>query len=283
MRFLHDVKNSLYNPAYYATLRERSLGRSFKYFFGLSAALALAMAFFLGLELAPLFSATNLRKLVDYFPAELTLTLKSGMVSTNVEEPYFIKTEEMLGKKGEHENLAVIDTKTEFSRELLRSYDTYALIGRDFLATEKSRNQLQVMDTEGLPDLTLNRDTLLSWANLIGSRYSAISLGLFAALFLAFFGSFAVKLVWFLVLALIILLFGRVKQVALSYKQAYQLALHATTVPFVIAAIFTTTGTSEPFLFFYSLLLLIIVFMNLKRAELPPTPTPTVPSTVVQD
>lgn len=273
MRFLHDVKNSLYNPAFYAGLRERSLGASFKYFFALVAILAFVLAFVLGSQLSPLFSAASLKQLVGYYPAELALTLKGGVISTNVAEPYIIKDPVGFWKESGHANFVVIDTKSEFSRELFQKYDTSVLIGKDFVVNGKSRSQFEFTDVSRMPDFTLNQERLLHWADVIGNRHLLLSLCLFAILYLSFFGFFTFKLLWLLVLALLVLLIAKIKKVPLSYKESFKVTLHAATVPLILIAIFIIGGRAEPFLFFYSLILLVIAFVNLKRLEQSPTPS----------
>lgn len=269
MSFLHNIKNSCYNPAFYAALRERTLGSSFKYFFSFVAILAFILAFVLGSGLAPAFSSENLRKLVALYPAELTLTVKGGLVSTNVVLPYSVKAGAEIAEKSGHGNLAVIDTEHDFSQELFRQYDSIVWIGRNFVASAKNRSQVELTDMSRAPDFALDQARLLRWADLIGSHHLALSLGLFAALFLSFYGFFVFKLLWLAILALVILSLGKVKKVSLSYRNSFQIALHAATVPLILDAVFVLNGLGEPFLFFYSLIVLVIVFVNLKGSPYP--------------
>src|SRR3989344_1396928 len=232
MNFLNNIKSSLYNPQFYASLKERSLGYSFKYFFFLVTILSFLLAFVWGSILAPLFSGENLKKLVDYYPVELTVAIKGGIISSNVTEPYIIKVGSALSKENDHVNIVVIDTKNAFSLELFKKYDTSVWIGRDFVVSSKNKNQTELNDVSQIPDFSLNRERLLHWVDVIDSYHWALSLGLFAVLFLAFYALFIFQLIWLLIMALFVLLVGKLRKRQLSYKNSYKISLHAATIPF---------------------------------------------------
>lgn len=270
MNFFYHIKNSFYNPVFYATLSGKTLGSSFKYFYSLIAILAFFIAFVLGSQLSPLFSAENLKKLVALYPSELTLTVMNGVVSTNVTEPYAIKAFKELRDSG-RANLVVIDTKSDFSPELFKKYDTNILIGKNFIVSVKNKNlfQFQYTDLAQMPNFTVNQDKLLRWADVIGSYHLALSLGLFVLLFFGFFIFFSVKLLWLLVLALIIFLVAKLRKIQLSYKDSYKFAVQAGTAPFIIEAIFITIGASAPFPFLLSIMLLVVAVVNMEKLHPP--------------
>ncbi len=266
MNFINDIKSSLYNPRFYASLRERSLASSFKYFFSLVAILVFVIAFAWGSELSPLFSRENLMKLVAYYPAELSIAIKAGVISTNVTEPYIIKTGEEFSKmKNGHPNMVVIDTTSVFSRELFKQYDTSVWVGKDFVASSKNQDQLELSDVSRAPDFSLNRSRLLHWVDIINHYHLLLSLGLFAALFFSFYGFFTFQLLWLFLMAFLVLLVAKLYKHRLSYKNSYQIALHAATVPFILTALSIVSGIRVPFPFFYTLLALLIVLVNLKK------------------
>lgn len=267
MNFLNDLKSSLYNPFFYASLRARTLGSSFKYFFFLVVILAFVIAFVWGSQLSPLFAGENLKKLVDYYPSELTLAIKGGVISTNVAEPYIIQDGGKFSKENSHANMVVIDTKNAFSRELFKQYDTSVWVGRDFVVSSKNQDRTEISDVSRMPDFDLNRGRLLNWVDIVGRYHWLLSLGLFAGLFSAFLGLFIFQLLWLALMALFILLLSKLMKISLSYKGSFQVAIHAATVPLILLAFFMVGGISEPFLFFFSLILLIIAFVNLKKTE----------------
>ncbi len=245
---------------------------SFRYFFSLITLLSVALAFIFGVQLAPLFTGENLRKLASFYPKELTIQIKGGAISTNVTEPYSIKESADYSTGERYTNLVVIDTKNDFSVEAFKAYDTRVLLGKNFVVTSKNRDQFEWNDLSRLPDFSLSQGRLFHWVDLLASRHLLISLILFSGLFFAFFGFFMLKLLGLLIIALIILLLAKLKKVSLSYKNSYQIALHAATVPFILQTIFILAAVRTPLPFFFSLILLIIAFVNLKKSEdaLPP-------------
>ncbi|MSR78682.1 MAG: DUF1189 domain-containing protein [Candidatus Taylorbacteria bacterium] len=265
MNFLNDIKSSLYDTAFYKSLSERPFKSSMKYFYSLVAVLSFILAFVFGTQLSPMFSNENLRKVVGYYPAELTLTVKNGAVSSNVTEPYSIKDNNP--SIGRTANFVVVDTKNGFTRELFEKYNADVWIGKDFAVTLKGKSQTELTDLRQMPDFVLNQDKLTSWADKIGNYHFILSLGLFFVLFFAFLGFFTLKLVWLFIMALIIFLYAKARKISLSYKKSYQIALHAVTVPVILAAIFIISKIQEPFTFFFTLILLAIAFSNIKKSD----------------
>ncbi len=131
MQFFTTIKDSIYSPDFYRTLRAKPLSFSLKYYFSLAAVLALAGTVLMTVQFLPKaqFALTTLaEKVVERFPAELEVTFKGGVVSTNVKEPYFVKEtpgeadalRNEVEDAGTHENLLVIDTSSPLSLELFK-------------------------------------------------------------------------------------------------------------------------------------------------------------------
>lgn len=264
MNFINDIKNSLYSPFFYASLKERKFSRSFGYFFSLIGLLSVVMAFVFGVELSQALSAGNLRKFSDFYPKELNIQIQGGAVSTNVAEPYGIKERADFPSADKYTNTVVIDTKNTFSVDAFKKYDARILIGKNFIVIAKSRSRFEFDDLSRMPDFSLSQQRIFHWIDLIESRHLLFSLGLFAGLFLSFFGFFTIKLAGLLIIALPVLFFGKLKKAGLSYKNSYQIVLHAVTVPLIIQTIFILGGIGVPLPFFYSLIALIIAFANIR-------------------
>lgn len=268
MNFLNSLKNHFYNPRFYAGLKEQRLGLSFRYFFSIIVPLSVMLAFVFGVEIAPTFSAENLRKLVGFYPPELIVQIKNGVISSNVTEPYGIKESPNYSTQDSYTNIAVIDTKSDFSANLFKNYDTRVLIGKNFLVVSKSRQQFEFTDLSRMPDFSLSQGKIFHWIDLVSSFHWLISLALFVALFLGFFGFFSVKLIGLLILALIILFLARIKKVQLSYRNSYQISLHALTIPLILETFFILANLGVPFTFFFSAMVLVIAFINIKHQSL---------------
>lgn len=267
MNLLNKIKNSFYNPEFYNGIKEQRLGQSLKYFFSLVAVLSVIIAFVLGIELSPVFSAENLRRLTDFYPKELSIQIKGGDISTNVDEPYMIKeiTEGVPLDKNSFENLIVIDTKNNFSIESFKGYNTRVLIGKNFVVTTKRAGQFEFNDVSKLPDFSLSQDRILHWAELIGKYHWGISLLLFVCIFISFFWFFSFALLGMLVTAFVVFLLAKLKKIQLSYRNSYQIAIYAFSIPLILETVFILSGMRAPFPFFFGVIAVAISLANFKK------------------
>ena len=95
MEFFKNIKNSIYNPEYYSNLLNKPFSYSLKYFLLFSFIIALLLTVdssFSALPKIKSFLDVAGKKTIQYYPDELQITIKNGKTSTNVNEPYFIKT-----------------------------------------------------------------------------------------------------------------------------------------------------------------------------------------------
>lgn len=267
MNFLNDFKNSFYNPEFYSALRGRPISSSFRYYFSLIGLLSLFIAFVLGVQFSPAFSEQNLKKLANYYPEELSIAIKGGVVSTNVTEPYFIKAGSEAAEKNKRANFAVVDTAHPFSLELFREYDASVWLGKNFAVSEKNRSQYEISDLSRAPNFSLDKQKILRWVQVIGSYRVLITLAVFVFLFLGFLLFFAAKLILFLIFGLLVMLIAKVKKISLSFGRSYQVALHAATAAVILEALFIIFSVRPPFPFLLSLILLITAFVNLKKND----------------
>lgn len=267
MKFLETVKNSIYNPKFYESLKEATLGSSFKYFFSLAGLLSLVIAFILGIQFSPVFSEQNLTKIAGYYPQELSIAIKGGVVSSNVTEPYFIKATGDLSKATGRENIVVIDTKNPFSLELFKEYKSEVWVGKNFIVITKRQFDYEIKDVSSAPDFSLDKARILGWVEKISSYHVLLSLGFFLFLFLAFLGFFAISLVPYLILTLLIMGWTALRKAKISYGNSYRVILHAATLPLILETCFIIFGLRMPFPFSISLLILLVAVMNLEKAN----------------
>jgi len=267
MNLFNKVKNSLYNPAFYNGIKEERLSRSFKYFFGLIAILSVVIAFALGVQLSTAFSVENLRQLANFYPKELSIQIKGGVISTNVAEPYLIKgtADDAAFAQDNSQNLVVIDTKNDFSVEQFQKYDTKVLIGKNFVVTTKRTGQFEFNDVSKMPDFSLSQARILHWIDLVGKYHWAISLLVFICVFVSYFWFFSFSLLGLLIIALIVKLLAKLKKIQISYRNAYQVSIYAFGIPLILEAIFILGGWRAPLPFFFSLIAIIIALSNLKK------------------
>lgn len=93
MKIFAKIKDSIYNPEYYKDILQKPFSYSIKYFLFFALIFALVFAIPVSLKLIDGIKniSENSPQLANYFPEELTIFIKDGKASTNVQEPYFIK------------------------------------------------------------------------------------------------------------------------------------------------------------------------------------------------
>ena len=77
------------------------------------------------------------------------------------------------------------------------------------------------------------------------------------------------KLLYFLIAALLVWAIVSIKKLDLGYKKSYQIAMHAATLPMLLT-IFTGLGVLPSVRFIPTILLLVVVWINLKSVETVP-------------
>jgi len=217
--------------------------------------------------MSSIFSSENLRKFVSYYPKELAIEIKDGIISTNnISEPYFIKEtfDSTVSKENKYENFVVIDTQSDFSADIFNSYNTRVLIGKNFIVTTEQPGQFEFNDASRVPDFSLDKEKILHWINLINKYHLGLSLLLFFGIFLSFFWFFTLTLISLVVVALVIKLLAKLRKVELAYINSYIIALYAITIPLILKTIFIFSGVMAPFPFFFSLIAIIIAVTNLQ-------------------
>lgn len=237
MRFLTQIKKSIYGPEFYQAASLVPFKEALKYFSKLISIAALVAMVIFSFIFVPtvtaVFSKNGVDNLLSQFPAELTLTLKDGKVSTNVPEPYMIPvppSDRATGKT----NFAVIDTKTVASAENFSKYSTILLITSDYIIGEKSNGQITIQNFKGIPDMVLNRATITSFADKILPYLKIVIPLLLLLVFFGFLiGAYIANLVSLLLLTLIVWIVGKIRKTGITYGTYYKLGLYGVT-PLVI-------------------------------------------------
>jgi hypothetical protein len=269
IHFFKKVRSSIYNPSFYQSLREASVSSSIKYFAALSVIGAILTVLLLIPGIAAFFSPATVSTVVGAYPADLEVTVDHGVVSINQPEPYIIKDSEGLKKK----NILVIDTKSNFTGAQFDQYSTYVLVKKDFVVVEDKGAQ-KIFPLNEVQSLKLNQERVAAWGQKALPLLVPGAIALTTLLLLAIFIGSMFSLVYFLLLALIMMLIGRARHTTLSYKEAYKVTVHAATLPLIMWFVFTLAHISMPFLTF-SLLTLLVAFLNLKPAPNAASPTST--------
>lgn len=284
---IDNIQKSIYGPEHYQAILTQPLRASFKYF----AALALLLTVFLTIiSSIPLIMNANVfvhefpAKFFAYFPDELEVTVVNGVVSSNVAEPYFlpIPTElsaAMGSKKGTLTNIAVIDTATPFSLDQFAAYKSALWIGRDQMVYVDDGGAIKIQPIEKTFNYVLNETKLRGIESRMSPYYAYVGPLIVLAIFLVLAVGFASNIIYLLFGALIIMLVGRILKLRLSYRKAYQIGLHAITLPLLIDAMLAMSSLAFIRVQFApTIIMLLIVYLNLSTRKLtnPIAATPAV-------
>ncbi len=286
MNIITQIRSSVYNPEFYANLRQEKGSYSAKYYLKFALILSLVATALLSIKAVPMvkaFVSEFGQKVVEQFPAELVLTVTDNKVSVNVPEPYYIAMPEELTKHNESNgyadtsrlgsdnnkaNLLVIDTKSTFSIDKYKEYDTPAWLTVDSLVMQDNKG-IRIVPLAEVPNLTIDRAKLTEWTSMIkpGPINDAVNYILPVIIFLAMLMFLASKLVYLLFGALVIWLVGRLAGWELTYGKSYQMGLHAITLPIVLFGLLMIGNIWYPFKLSFTLVLLATIAINLPRAK----------------
>jgi hypothetical protein len=272
MSFFQNILNSIYAPQFYKSLPKKSLGSAFGYYFLLSLLLTIITV------VAAIFPITNgvkeftdkmIPELVNKYPVNLQISIKNGKVSTNVDEPYFIK---LPSQKGEApQNLLVIDTKDPFRDDVFEKYNTVAVLTKDhFYYKDTSKGEIRGNDLKNVEDFTLNKTVITNFLKHISPYFIFITPFILLFMFLGLYLAYTVGLIHVAIVALLLFLLLKVVKPSLSYKESFKATLFGITLGLILEALFSITGSLihfHGFPFMTTIVTLAIIILNYKKRD----------------
>ncbi|MEA1929867.1 MAG: DUF1189 family protein [Patescibacteria group bacterium] len=279
MSIFTQIKDSVYEPSFYRSLGKQPLSYSFKYFFKFVLLLSLAFTIVLTINWAPrVKEALNEigPAVASFYPAELVVTIEDGIAITNVPEPFFFDIpagdfEEGVGRHVDErlEHLLVIDTTESFSVEKFGEYRTLAWLTRDALVVMDDQG-IQLIPLAEIPNIIIDRALIDGLTTSLQDFLSAFPFLLLPiGIFIASFVFSASKLIYLLIAALLIWLLTKIMGQSAGYAKSYQIGLHAVTLGMILLPVLHYLFPGVSFSFDFTILMLIIVWANLKVAEVP--------------
>ena len=281
MIFLDKIKNSIYGPEFYKKLHSKPLSFSFKYFYALASVLAVIVTAQFSFQVIPnltAFLASLGPEIVNSYPNELILTIKNGQASSNVAEPYFIKTPESMRNENYRnvpvtDNFIVIDTKNQFTEENFTKYNTLAVVTKTSLAFRKDNGGIEIKPLSEIPDWTIDRASVASFVGKIQPFIKFAGPFFVLISFIGFMLSFSAELIYLLFAALLIWVIAKVKKFPLGYKQSYQAGLHIITLPLLLWAVSTILNFHiiDAIPFFTTIVVIVVALINFEPRKTEPT------------
>jgi hypothetical protein len=272
MEIFKKIKNSVYGPDYYGQAEKKPFSYSLKYYL-----LFVLIISFLATIVVSVKTVPQIKSFADYFlgsvinryPAELEVTIKSGKVSTNVQEPYFVGMPKKWEGAG-YENILVIDTKNSFTEESFVGYKTACLLNETSIICYDKKD-IKITSLKDVPDTTINKDKIISLAGKFTPFLRLIYPAFIILVFCVIFFSYSWRLAYLLIFAILVWIIAKLKKVDMGYKKSYQLGLHLLTMPvivtFLLEAVLKLTGTSFNIPYLFSILFAISSIINLKRHD----------------
>ncbi len=279
MNFFETIKSSIYSPSFYRSVADGSEVRPFRYYFKLSLLLAVVFSVILSFKAVP-----EIKKFLDEtrasieqnYPKDLEVKIEKGIATTNAKEPFFVKFPETTVKVNtdmpDVENILVIDTKNSFSLEQFQNYKTVALLTKDSVVSIDRNDKVTITLLKSIPDFTLNYENLTKWLMKTDQVKKIATYSLPVLIFLGVFLAYVFKLVYLFFGALLVYVVAKIKNINLSYKKSYHIALYAVTLPTLLSVLAFFTGL-KMFTFLPSIILVIAVWVNLKPHTISPLVT----------
>ena len=274
MRFFDTFRRSVFSPSFYAESPRGSLGAALGYFLVLIALLTIIKT---GTVVVPgLIQLTpqiqkGLQDIAAAYPNNLTITVRGGLVSTNVKEPYAIPIGDTSGSTYPAvTNVVVIDTKTPFSVDQFNRYSTLLwLTGDSIVIGGQSSGQMQTYPLTQVGNFTLDRSTINGWLAAVDPYIGLIAPIVGGLALVGFYIAYLLRLVYLFLLALVIWGLLTVLGVNRTYGESYKLGVYAMTTALLVELILTVFSSQLHYdgfpLMFSAITLFMIVANTLER------------------
>ncbi|EKE14876.1 MAG: hypothetical protein ACD_12C00259G0006, partial [uncultured bacterium] len=279
--FFYSFTRSLFEPKYYRDIAKVKFWFSFKYLWFLLFLLFFIKILFFGgqyLKSRPQIQPRVNKLLLyaeNFYPRELELKIKSGQLSTNVEEPYIFDLEKNDGLT-DSRHLLIIDTKG--SIENYPNYNAYILATKNAVVYPSKSNNNRVGETsvfyfrELKKDFTLDRKAYDNLLNIIKPYtpkvslfvdWIMLSLSPLLLIFCSFFWTIGVMF-GLLFLTFFIWIISLIFKKGLGYGSLFKMGMHAVTWPILTTE--TLRYVKSPYPSYYVLIffvwMLVILFQE---------------------
>ena len=245
MKILHEIKNSIYNPEYYKSLPAgKSMRSSIKYLAKLSLLVSLVSVILICILFASFPGKLKewVRAVGETYPADLVITVKDGMASSNKAEPYIIplKTITLPEEAGApaYSNLLVVDTSKSFSVEEFMGHSTILMVTKTEIVTRGNNDKIELRPLPKFSSLVITKSWVSEKEALIGKFLPIIMIALCVFSLLGFFMiNFTGSLIILIFYGFLVWLMGKMMKVELSYKNSYKIGIHATTLLILLSLV----------------------------------------------
>jgi len=291
--FLQRIKDNFYNQAYYEEILAKPLSASFVYYAKMALWLTIVYTALISLFFLPEFVRLSRQVISDFaqnYPAQLIISFKDGIASTNLPEPItipFSPTEKTLFSRLSDKiaiiNFVTIDTRSNLSESDFTNYRSLFVVGKDSSAGLGGEDSLQITKhpTNAISITKSDIDLASDKAQKI-----ILTLAPLGVLLIYFFGVlfFVFTLLPILINASLAWLLLYVARRDLSFRQSLAVSLHASSlalcVNLLLFVFFPSFSINFPFLITLSLL---VIYLNLIQKKKVVVTQPVVPNEIPVD
>lgn len=263
MNFFKTIHSSIYSPSFYRTIPQKPFAQAVKYYLFLALLLTIITIVFPFQNLVietPKVLRNLIEDTINCYPKDLEIKISKGLISTNVKEPYF------LTNCGSNANFAVIDTKTAFSQEKFKEYNTKVWLTKNSIVVKDDDYQTRLFSLIQVDNFSLNKESLTSlhkqfapYLNFVGPILLFLALVGISILYLF-------RLIQLLLTASLIWLLGKLFKHKLNFSSSYKLGLFAATLGLIVDLIVNATSKYTAFYgfpFMFTAITLGVVVVNL--------------------
>ncbi len=260
--FLAVAKKSLTSFPYYKEITKAKFSFSVKYLFFLFYLLSLVGSLIFAstvvlfvLPAAPAFIDNVKSKADTFYPKALVVDVKDGIVSTNVREPYVIA------------DLLTIDTTAKV--EDIKDTQTPALVTKNAVVIKDKNTSFRVYTIDPGTNLTIDKagydQVVAKVTPLLQYAVPAIIVLLILSVLLWPLLAGALSLVWqllyLLLFSALFFLLVKLMKKDLKFKKLYQLAIHASTLPILLAFVTSSLTIQMPVLLGTAILFVFMILV----------------------
>lgn len=261
--FFHVLFKSATDPGYYRDILKTRFSFSLKYLAFLLFLLSLVTtARAVASYRAALPRVLAFQKQLEeggksWYPKELVVTVRDGVVSTNVREPYTIDFPFRFPGM-EQPTIAhaiTIDTKAQAAD--FPTYKSLFVVGKNAVYYQDNRGYKFYPLTDMKGEFIINKAAYDEWIGKIApylksiptiARWLSIVFFIFMP-FLVTAGTLVAKLSYLLIVSLIVLLLAKLMKKPVGYGVVYRLGMHGLTVPILLSLVLGASGVRLPLLF----------------------------------
>lgn len=247
-----NVKQFLTLSTYTGILTGTRVFRVGRIFLGIAIILALQPTWFVFTTVYPYTKHIEKRiydMVNDVYPAELIITIKNGLASSNVTEPYYVMIrretlENVFAFKPTERNstaktrLLAIDTNGK--AEEFEQYQSLALLTKNSLVYYRD-GKISIYPLRDIQTMTVSKETILAKVKDVTSRYhifKVLSWGLFLSPVLIIASMYLILMATFFFLSLGVYLFVKINQLPYKFGLIYRYTVAITLIPILIWDIF---------------------------------------------